>query len=654
MIPIPLNYRLLLGVTHDVLMAALSILLAFYLRLGVDGLIAHKSMLLLAVPVYTLIAAISFKFMGMNKGLWRYASVADLVAILKAATLALAIFLPVMFYLTRLESFPRSVVVIQWVLLVMMLGGPRLIYRAMRDQRVLKSRGYDETRLHIPVLVVGTGDEAELFIRTAQKDPTGRYKVVGIIDDRRRRMGATIHDVPVMGTPEDLLPIVQKLRRQDRAPQRLIFTDEQMILQQKQLADDAEKMGLKLSRLPSLTEFKEGLGNDAALDLKPIAIEDVLGRPQAPLDLEAIKTFIAGRRVIVTGAGGSIGSELVRQIAQFSPSALVLVDNGEYNLYEVDHEILAAYPLLTVTSVLADVRDGALIARVFAQHRPDIVFHAAALKHVPIVELNPSEGILTNVKGTQNVADAAIACGAMAMVQVSTDKAVNPTNIMGATKRLAEYYCQALDLAMGKEGGQNVRTHFMTVRFGNVMGSSGSVVPLFKKQLAKGGPLTVTHPDIKRYFMTTREAVGLILQASSQAVHNNAARGQIFVLDMGEPVKIVDIARRMIRLANLEPDRDIKIIYTGLRPGEKLFEELFDSAETPMPTPTPGTLAAMPRPIELGVLRRVIDQLEGAAKAGITADIYRLLATVIPGYTGVSDTTLPSTIALPNDISKAD
>lgn len=630
---IPTSYRLVLGVFHDTAMAALSLFFAFYLRLGVDGIVNHQHMLSLAAPLYTLIAVVSFKVAGLNRGLWRYASVADLVAILKGVTLSLVIFVPVMFALTRLADFPRSVPVIQWLLLVMMLGGPRLMYRAWRDQRTLASRGYDEAKLYIPVIVVGTGDSAEQFIRSAKQDPTGRYRVVGIVDNRRRRIGAHIHGVPVLGAPEDIEKILSYLSSRNTPPQRLIFTDEKMEEGMRELADAAEKAGVKLSRMPRMTELNEASnGDEGILNIQPIAIEDLLGRPQAPLDLEAIREFVANRRVLVTGAGGSIGSELVRQIAGFEPKQLIILDACEFNLYEIDHEIRDLFPLLQTVSILGDVRDAAALERTFMQHLPELVFHAAALKHVPIVELNPVEGVLTNVLGSRNVANAALACGAIAMVQVSTDKAVNPANIMGASKRLAEYYCQALDIDAGKNAKESTRTHFMTVRFGNVMGSSGSVVPLFRKQLAKGGPLTVTHPDIKRYFMTVREAVGLILQASAQAVRNNATRGQIFVLDMGEPVKIVDIAKRMIRLANLEPDRDVRIVFTGLRPGEKLFEELFDSGEKPVPTQTPGTLAAIPQPIDLPVLRRVLEQLEKAARDGDVVAIRRLLETTVPGY----------------------
>lgn len=630
-----MNWRTQLGSVHDVVMAGLSVVLAFYLRLGIEGIVQHRDLLLLSVPAYMATAFFACRFSGLNKGLWRYASVADLVAILKAATFLSVAAVAVMFLLMRLENFPRSVIAIQWLLLVMLLGGPRLFYRALRDRRVLKSRGYDDTVLYIPVLLVGTGDTAEAFIRSAQKDPVGRYRVVGVIDDRTRRIGNRIHDVPVLGGVADFDKILAHLAAKDTRPQRLIFTTDDMPARLKEFGEQAEKAGLTLCRLPSLHDLA-GAGDDQTLTLKPIAIEDVLGRPQAPLDLDAIRGFIAGRRVLVTGAGGSIGAELCRQITGFIPSTLMLLDNGEYNLYEIDREIRAAHPFLNIETMLADVRDGARIERIFTAFRPEIVFHAAALKHVPMVEMHPDEGVLTNLTGTRNVADAAYAAGAAAMVQISTDKAVNPTNVMGATKRLAEYYCQALDLEAAKNNGKT-GTHFVTVRFGNVMGSSGSVVPLFKKQLAAGGPLTVTHPDIKRFFMTTREAVGLVLQASAHAMAPDAPRGRIFVLDMGEPVRIVDIARRMIRLAGLVPDQDIKITYTGLRPGEKLFEELFDHAEQTVPTQTPSTMAAIPQPIDRTILRRACDLLASAAKEGNIADILRLLKTNVPGYRPETD-----------------
>lgn len=365
-----------------------------------------------------------------------------------------------------------------------------------------------------------------------------------------------------------------------------------------------------------------------------------MGRPQAVLDQEAIDRLILGRHVLVTGAGGSIGAELVRQIAARDPAELILLDHGEYNLYKIDHEIGATHPSLNRRALLCDVRSRSRVMDVFRQHHPDIVFHAAALKHVPMVELNPCEGVLTNAIGTKNVADAARSHGARAFVQVSTDKAVNPTNVMGATKRLAEFYVQALDLDVvapvarqpGRAGGAAARTRFMTVRFGNVLGSSGSVVPLFQEQLNRGGPLTVTHPEIKRYFMTIPEAVSLVLHASAHGHDTDHDRGRIFVLDMGEPVRIIDIARQMIRLAGREPEQDIAIEITGLRPGEKLYEELFDAAETRTPALIEGVFMASPRPVPLAELTATIEALASHCRAGDEAAVRQVIGRVIPGY----------------------
>ncbi len=621
--------RALLATFHDLAMAGISLVLAFVLRVGFEDTLAQAGTLLYAVPLYVAVAGVSFHFFGMNRGLWRYASIPDLVAIAKAVAVSIFVFLAVLFSISRLEGMPRSVPVIQGIVLVMLLGGPRLLYRLMRDPRLYQNQ--KKTGPAIPVLLAGAGDGAELFIRSAQNDNYGRYKVVGVLN---RKAGYSIHGVPILGKSCDLEKVVEELTAEGKRPQRLIFTgddptDESNVISA--LASTAEKLGLKLSRLPGLTEFKEGLF-DQNLELRSVAIEDILGRAQAPLDLDAISGLIRGKRVLVTGAGGSIGRELCRQIAGFSPARMLLADNCEFNLYEVDGELDALEIAPKKEILLADVRDRARTRAIFDQFRPEVVFHAAALKHVHLVETNPEEGMLTNAIGTRNVADAALEFGTLAFVQISTDKAVNPAGVMGASKRLAEYYCQALDLETGRSLGAKTRTHFMTVRFGNVMGSSGSVVPLFKKQIARGGPLTVTHPDIRRYFMTVREAVGLVLQASAHGLQANAARGRIFVLDMGEPVKIVDIARRMIRLANLEPERDVKIVFTGLRPGEKLFEELFDQNETPADTDMPGVLAAAPKPIELEFLRKVFERLEDISRKGLTDELMQMLAHVVPGF----------------------
>jgi len=335
----------------------------------------------------------------------------------------------------------------------------------------------------------------------------------------------------------------------------------------------------------------------------------------------------------VTGAGGTIGSELARQVAALGPEQLLLVDNGEYALWQIDLELAETHPSVPRQSLLADIRDESRVRAVFEQCRPELVFHAAALKHVPMVEDNPLEGLLTNVAGTRHVADAARAVGALAMVLISTDKAVNPTSVMGASKRLAEMYCQALDIA-ARATGQGMAC--VTVRFGNVLGSTGSVVPLFQRQLARGGPLTVTHPDMQRYFMTVREAVGLVLQASvlrtGGAELPSGEEGGIFVLDMGKPVKIVDLARQMIRLAGLQPDSDVEIRFTGLRPGEKLFEELFHGKEPPVPTGHPGLLMASPRTADPALVGRAIHEIAAACRGGQSRLALTLLGSLVPEF----------------------
>ncbi len=488
------------------------------------------------------------------------------------------------------------------------------------------------------MLLVGAGDAAELFIRATANDGGGHYRAIGILDERERRLGQSIHGVPILGKPADLTETVRRLARRDLRPQRLVITDPALAGQAglRPLIDQAEAAGMTVARLPALIELKDAV-SDGKVELRPIALEDLLGRPQTRLDTAAIAGLIAGRRVLVTGAGGSIGSELVRQIAVLGPAELILADASEFNLYAIDLDLAEQAPMVPRRALLCDVRDRDRVSRLFAETRPELVFHAAALKHVPLVEANPAEGVLTNAIGTRHVADAARAAGVLACVQISTDKAVNPTSVMGATKRLAEFYCQALDLAGAAAGkGGTAATRFLTVRFGNVLGSSGSVIPLFQRQLARGGPLTVTHPDIRRYFMTVREAVGLVLHASAHGMARPAERGRILVLDMGEPVSIAEVARQVIRLSGLRPDTDVRIVFTGLRPGEKLDEELFDSSEVPVATDAEGVLAAVPRPIDLAVQQRALDELAGLARRGDEPGLRRLIGRFVPGFAGTA------------------
>ncbi|HYE01195.1 MAG TPA: nucleoside-diphosphate sugar epimerase/dehydratase [Alphaproteobacteria bacterium] len=604
-------------------MAGLSIVLTLYLRLGAEGLEAYRGDLPIALAAFVGIVAVAGPLTGLNAGIWRYASLRDAIAICRTATVAILCFLLLMFLLTRLDGLPRSVPVINWFVLIVLLGGPRLAYRLWKDGRLSSILGVSD---RIPVLLVGASTGADLFIRSMSMRQDARYRPVGVIDDKGGRVGREIQGVPVLGTIPDLPAVVQALAERGDGPQRLILTKPPQHLAPgvvPGLVAKAEELNLSISRLPDLTDFHEGL-QEGGVEPRPIAIEDLLGRPPVALDRGAIGALVRDRRVLVTGAGGSIGSELVRQVARLAPRQLVLVENSEFNLYRIEMEIREAHPGLALRPLLADVRDRGRIGRIFAEEKPELVFHAAALKHVPMVEGSPLEGLQTNVVGTRNVADAAREVAAAAMVFISTDKAINPTNVMGASKRIAESYCQALDL----QGG----TRFITVRFGNVLGSTGSVVPLFERQLRSGGPITVTHPDITRYFMTIREAVELVLQASAYGQGHGEQRGRIFVLDMGQPIKIVDLARQMIRLAGLQPDKDVRIVFTGLRPGEKLYEELFDSAEPPMATDAEGVLVAAPRSVDLAIIGRGIDELQAAIRASDVARGIGLMRHLVPEY----------------------
>jgi O-antigen biosynthesis protein WbqV len=619
---------------HDLLIAAVSIILALYLRLGVSSFAEYADDLTYRIPLFVVVAGVTFHAFGMYRGLWRYASVSDLMAIIKAVSVALLVFMPLMFLINRLDEMPRSVPIIQWFLLVVMLGGPRFIYRVVRSRRWRLPRGSLNSR-QVPVLLVGASDNAALFIRALSGDPDAAYHVVGILDRTGEDVGRHIHSVPVLGRVEEIEDVIQRIGARGLRPQRVILADPPDRLDAERfgrLLERAEALGLSVARLPSLVDFRSAV-NDNRIELRPIALEDLLGRPQTRLDHAAIRELVTGRRVLVTGAGGTIGGELTRQIAALGPAELTLVDSSEFNLYSIDMELREQHVGMMCSPVLCNIRERERVMQLFESYRPELVFHAAALKHVPMVELNPGEGVLTNVVGTRNVADAAARYGALAMVQISTDKAINPTSVMGATKRLAELYCQALDLSVPpRNGSASSGARFMTVRFGNVLGSSGSVVPLFERQLARGGPLTVTHPEIRRFFMTVREAVELVLQASAYGVNQPEHRGQIFVLDMGKPAKIVDIARQMIRLAGLRPEVDIKIEFTGLRPGEKLYEELFDDQETRLPAVVDGVLVATSHPMELKLLRRAFDELAVIGQDHERPLLQRAIARVLPTY----------------------
>ena len=621
---------------HDLLMVFLSLPLAFWLRLDAFSASNMSTRSLLAQSLLLAGIAAGVFWLRPSRAMWRYCSTRDLLHILRSITYVSLFFVPALFAWTRLAGMPRSVFFIQWLLLAAMLMGPRIGYRLFREGYFHRPTAPElEDADRIPTLLAGSGDEAEHFIRGVHRDRAFRFRLVGLIESDPTRVGLEIHGVPVVGSlDEPLREISARLRKRGAAPRKLLVAGGRVDgSTTRRMLDEAERLGMSVARVAAPTELRRGTGARTEVSIQPIAVEDLLNRPQAELNHDQMRALTHGRRVLVTGAGGSIGSELVRQIAASGPSNLVLVEFGEHNLYQIDHEVARTWPTQARHPILCDVRDRDALNRVFTAFKPEIVFHAAALKHVPMVEYNPSQGVLTNVLGSRNVADLCCQHHVGTMVMISTDKAVNPANVMGATKRLAECYCQARDL---QQAGRARRTRFVTVRFGNVLGSSGSVVPLFRRQLAEGGPLTVTHPEIVRYFMTIREAVQLVLQAGALPAEPGHD-GKLFVLDMGEPVRIADLARQMIRLAGLVPDRDVAISYTGLRPGEKLYEELFYGAEALVPTDVAGIQRASQPVPELDMLRQGIDALIEAAKGGEDSDVRRRLAELVGGYDPIVD-----------------
>jgi len=623
--PVSINTRSLIAFVHDLIMAGFALNAALYLRLGASYWDYSESYGLTTV-IFIVIAACVFFGMGLYRGVWRYASVPDLFSIFRAASVAVLLLSLVLFLVTRLEDFPRSATVITWFILIMALGGPRLLYRLLKDGQLRLSSLKNSTPT-VPVLLIGAGDECEVFLRTLSRNPAMPYRPVGILSDHKARLNMNIHGIKVLGLITALEETLQKLERKGRKPQKIIITREDWRGDKiRSLLEVTDRHGLSLSRLPKLNDLQNA-SPDSALTVRPVNVSDLLGRPQKNLDKTKPAHFIAGKSVLITGAGGSIGSELARQIASYGPEHLILFEASEYALYSIDMELAQAYPDLKRTALIGNIRERDALFRIFNTYRPTLVYHAAALKHVPLVEDNPLEGILTNAMGTRNVCDACVAHNVQAMVQISTDKAVNPTNVMGATKRIAESYAQTLDCI------PNNPCRFITVRFGNVLGSTGSVVPLFQKQLAAGGPLTVTDPEMQRYFMTIREAVELVLQAAVLSHDDSETKGKICVLDMGDPVKILHLAEQMIRLAGYRPYDDIGIQVTGLRPGEKLFEEIFHGDEDLIPSPIDGIFTASPRLLDQATQTDYFKRLETLETAQKPNDLYQTLKTILPEFT---------------------
>ncbi|EFO34014.1 putative epimerase/dehydratase WbiI [Roseibium sp. TrichSKD4] len=612
-----LNKRLI-AVLHDALMSGLALALAIAARYGFNNLPPTEKYMGW-VGLFVIISLIVFKLSGLGRGLWRFASLADLRAIVIAATATISVFVICLFLISRLDGLPRSVPFITWFMMIVMIGAPRLAYRALRDgslKRVANIQKPDTDIQH--VLLAGRVGDAEHVIRTYQLETTGRYKVHGLICTDKKRGGHSIRGIPILGDVADLKNLVERLQRTDIAPDAILSVSSRPPSDfTKILTSAAADLGIPIKRAtPRPLDLSEP-------DFSELTIDDLLGRPPVKLDRSKMNNLISGRVIIITGAGGSIGSEVVRQVLKYAPSRLVLIENSEFALYNIDQELGLTAPTLSKRPVLADVRDRDRIMEIVSTEKPSIIFHAAALKHVPLMEENPLEAIQTNVLGTRNVADAAAAHSVDGFVLISTDKAVKPTSIMGATKRAAEAYCQALDVS-------GTHTRFITVRFGNVLGSNGSVIPLFRKQIEAGGPVTITHKDMRRYFMTIPEASELVLQAAAFSVDNSNQRGRIYVLDMGDPVKIVDLAKILISLAGLRPEKDIKIKFTGLRPGEKLFEELFEADEDNQPSGADGVIVATANLLPLDKMSQKIEDLGKSVKLGSNDLCILKLGEIVP------------------------
>ena len=598
-----------LAVLHDLVAVAACWFLAYWLRFNLDISGSHMGNAGRAlVPVFAIYAPVCW-FFGLYRGIWRYASLMDLrriiVAVVSAAVVAAAAI-----YMLRLPGVPRSVLILHPILLVLAMGGSRFAYRVWRD-RALYGRVMFSGE---PVLVLGSGDAAERLLRELAH--SSDWCVVGLLSEDVRRVGQELHGVKVLGPQEDLSAWAEKLS----VNKAIVAMPESSPRKRGHAMELAVQAGLSVMTVPSLEDM---LGGKVAVSkIRQVQLEDLLGREPVELDNAGLHSWIDGKTVLVTGAGGSIGSELARQVAQFSPGLLILLDISEFALYQVEQEFQRQFPQVQCAFVVGDVKDVAWLDWIFAHHRPSVVFHAAAYKHVPLMEgENAWQAVRNNVLGSKRLAEAARHYGTDKVVLISTDKAVNPTNVMGATKRLAERVLSAMQREQ-EEGG----TRFVTVRFGNVLGSNGSVIPTFREQIARGGPVTVTHPEIIRYFMLIPEAAQLVLQAGLMG-----QCGEIFVLEMGEPVRIADLARDMIRLSGFSED-EIKIEFTGLRPGEKLYEELLTDSEQTVPTPHAKLRVAMSEAAPDAEWRRELESWLREPVPETNSDLKLRLHRFVPEY----------------------
>jgi FlaA1/EpsC-like NDP-sugar epimerase len=606
--------------------------LAFLLRFEFIIPPKHIAQFISYLPFLLLIRLIFYLQSGLYKNLWRYSSVSDLSKIFKSVTFGTIIFLFFIRYVFGDISYPRSIYALDWLLLIMISGGSRLLVRVFREYLHSESSGKR-------TLLIGAGDAGEMIVRDMKNNPKYAYQPIGFIDDDPYKKGLSIHGVPIFGTRSSIANVIE-----NHSPEEILISMPASSHKTvKEFYALFKPYNIPIKTLPGMSDI---LGGSVSVSqIKPLSLEDLLQREPVRTDIKEVKDFISGKSVLVTGAGGSIGSELCRQIFEYGPSRLILFDRYENGLFQIDREFSTksglhrnelmdsnSSPLTAridspmsfhpfrVIPIVGDMRDRLSVDHLFAAHRPEIVFHAAAHKHVPLMEHNPLEAVKNNIFGTKNILDAAALYNTDSFVMISTDKAVNPTSIMGATKHISELLTTDMN--------QSSSTKFTTVRFGNVLGSNGSVVQIFKDQLSRGGPITVTHPDIKRFFMLIPEAVQLVLTAAAAG-----QGGEIFVLDMGEQIKVVDLAENLIRLSGFIPYQDIQIEFSGLRPGEKLYEELFDQSEKIIPTFNEKLKIAVSNNVPHGhEFLQHIETLDRIVRNNAIDEIIPAIQKIIPGF----------------------
>lgn len=602
--PFPYLYRRINIVVHDLFMVLMAWTLAYLIRYDFSLHADSLNSLLRTAPFVLVIQALLLWWAETYRGLWRFASLPDLWNIIRASALGVLAIGLVLFIVNRMEAVPRSSLLLYPIILVFLLGAPRLVYRMFKDRQL----GLHVTKDCKRVLVLGAGKSGELLIRDIAHD---EYLPIGFLDDNKQLMGARIHGIPVLGTMDELPQIIDDWN----IDAIVIAVPSATNAQMQRIVDLCEQTHVPFRTVPKLQDLVSG--QSSLKEFREVAMDDLLGREPISLDWRRIGAGLRGKIVLVTGAGGSIGSELCRQTARLGVAALVLFERSEFNLYSIELELRQKYPNLILHACLGDICDQAAVDYVLATYRAEVIFHAAAYKHVPMLQEQAREAVRNNVLGTKIVALAATKYNCSTFILISTDKAVNPTSVMGTSKRIAEIFCQNLN--------RRASTHFITVRFGNVLGSAGSVVPLFQRQIAAGGPVTVTHPEMTRYFMTIPEASQLIMQASAMG-----EGGEIYVLNMGEAINITYLAELMIKLAGKTPGEDIQIVYTGLRLGEKLFEEIFHDQENLSNTGHDKILLAHCREMEWKLLDELLREIEQACNVYNDPAVLALLKKLVP------------------------